>query len=229
MLAYMREMLRLQEQMQQDVAAINGLQTGNVRIGTFTSVSTQWLPGILKAFQDRYPGVEVTLCEGYYDEIEEWVCGGEVDVGFVSLPTAVACDCQPLKKDRMLLLVSSDHPLAEQEEVHVEQLAEEPFIMPTVGCDNEIRRILHAHKLEPRVKFELGDDHAIIAMVANGLGVSILPEMILFRLPASIRAIPLSGDHYRTIGLATASREQLSPAASRFFAQVQEWVSTAVD
>lgn len=229
MLAYMKEMLRCHEQMQQDAAAINGVQTGTVRIGTFTSVSTQWLPGILKSFQDRYPGVEIELYEGYYDEIEQWIASGEVDLGFVSLPTAVACDWHPLKRDRMLLIASADHPLATQETVDVAQLAEEPFIMPTVGCDNEIRRILQAHKLEPKIKYELGDDHAIIAMAASGLGISILPEMILFRLPPSIRAIPLQGDHYRTIGIAAASLDSLSPAAKRFFEQVQEWVSQSAD
>lgn len=228
-LAYMREMLRWHEQMQQEVAAINGVQTGTVRIGTFTSVSTQWLPGILKSFQDRFPGVEIRLSEGYYDEIEQWVLAGEVDLGFVSLPTMAACEGYPLKKDRMLLIVPSDHPLACQDTVAVEQLAEEPFIMPTVGCDNDIRRIFQAGKLEPKVKYELGDDHAIIAMVANGLGVSILPEMILFRLPANIRAIPLQGAHYRTIGIAAASLDALSPAAARFFAQVKEWVSALAD
>lgn len=76
LLPYMREMLRAQERMKQEVHAINGMEVGTVRIGTFTSVSTQWLPGILKRFQDQYPAIEVKLLEGYYDGIESWIQAG---------------------------------------------------------------------------------------------------------------------------------------------------------
>ncbi|CAM3254789.1 LysR family transcriptional regulator [Brevibacillus invocatus] len=221
---YMREILRVNEQMKQEVDAIKGIESGTVNLGTFTSVSTQWLPGILKQFQDAYPNIEIKLFEGYYDDIEEWVSAGKVDLGFVSMPTATSFDLLPLKKDRMLLLVPSDHPLAAREIVQVSELVEETFIMPTIGCDNDIQRILKEYKLQPKIKYELGDDHAIIAMVQNGLGISILPEMILFRLPANICVIPLEGAHYRTIGIGAPSMANLSPAAQRFLACVEDWV-----
>lgn len=224
LLKYMREMLRQNEQMLQEVAAINGVQAGTVRIGTFTSVSTQWLPGILKRFQDHHPAIEIKLSEGYYDEIEHWILSGAVDFGFVSLPTIEALDAIPLKKDRMHVIVSEEHPLYRQEKVHLEELADETFIMPKAGCDNDIQRIFRPHKLQPRIKYEVGDDHAIIAMVQNGLGISILPEMILFRLPAKIRTIPLEGDYYRSLGIAAPSLKNLSPAAKRFKEYVIAWV-----
>ncbi|MED1721834.1 LysR family transcriptional regulator [Brevibacillus parabrevis] len=224
LLPYMREMLRAQERMKQEVHAINGMEVGTVRIGTFTSVSTQWLPGILKRFQDQYPAIEVKLLEGYYDGIESWIQAGEVDMGFVSLPTTEELESIPLKKDQLYLLVTKEHPLYEEERVHVSRLAEETFIMPKAGCDNDIQRLLAMYKLQPRVKYEVGDDHAIIAMVQNGLGISILPEMILFRLPPNIRMIPLEGEHYRSLGVAATSFEKQSPAAKRFLQVVTEWV-----
>lgn len=222
--AYMREILRVNEQLMQEVAAIKGIESGTIKLGTFTSVSTQWLPGILKHFQGAYPNIEIKLFEGYYDEIEEWVAAGRVDLGFVSMPTETSIELFPLKKDRMLLLVPADHPLAARELVRVRELAEETFIMPTVGCDNDIQRILKAYDLVPNIKYELGDDHAIIAMVQSGLGITILPEMILFRLPPNIRVIPLEGAHYRTIGIGASSMAELTPAAQRFLTCVQDWV-----
>lgn len=224
LLPYMREMLRAQERMQQEVYAINGMEVGTVRIGTFTSVSTQWLPGILKRFQDLYPAIEVKLFEGYYDGIESWIQTGEVDMGFVSLPTTEDLESIPLKKDQLYLLVTDEHPLYQEERVHVSRLAEETFIMPKEGCDNDIQRLLAQYRLQPRVKYEVGDDHAIIAMVQNGLGISILPEMILFRLPPNIRMIPLAGEHYRSLGVAATSFSKQSPAAKRFLQVVTEWV-----
>ncbi|MGG1661536.1 LysR family transcriptional regulator [Brevibacillus sp. NRS-1366] len=224
LLPYMREMLRGHERMQQEIAAINGMEVGTVRIGTFTSVSTQWLPGILKRFQDNYPAIEIKLMEGYYDGIEHWIQTGEVDFGFVSLPTTGELESIPLKKDQLFLLVTDKHPLFQAERVHVSQLAEETFIMPKAGCDNDIQRVLAKHHLQPRVKYEVGDDHAIIAMVQNGLGISILPEMILFRLPENIRTIPLDGEYYRSLGVAATSFAKQSPAAKRFLQYVTEWV-----
>ncbi|UED77230.1 LysR family transcriptional regulator [Brevibacillus sp. DP1.3A] len=225
LLPYMRETLRCHERMKQEVFAINGLEVGTVRIGTFTSVSTKWLPGILKRFQDQYPAIEIKLMEGYYDGIESWIQTGEIDFGFVSLPTTEDLECIPLKKDQMYLLVTEEHPLYGEERVHVSQLAEETFIMPKTGCDNDIQRLLAQYQIEPRIKYEVGDDHAIIAMVQNGLGISILPEMILFRLPANIRMIPLEGEHYRSLGVAATSFSKQSPAAKRFLQFVTDWVN----
>ncbi|MFF0825705.1 LysR family transcriptional regulator [Brevibacillus sp. NPDC003359] len=225
LLPYMRETLRCHERMKQEVFAINGLEVGTVRIGTFTSVSTQWLPGILKRFQDQYPAIEIKLMEGYYDGIESWIQTGEIDFGFVSLPTTEDLECMPLKKDQMYLLVTDEHPLYGEERVHVNQLADETFIMPKTGCDNDIQRLLAQYQIVPRIKYEVGDDHAIIAMVQNGLGISILPEMILFRLPANIRMIPLEGEHYRSLGVAATSFAKQSPAAKRFLQFVTEWVN----
>ncbi|MED1785328.1 LysR substrate-binding domain-containing protein [Brevibacillus fortis] len=225
LLPYMRETLRSHERMKQEVFAINGLEVGTVRIGTFTSVSTQWLPGILKRFQDQYPAIEIKLMEGYYDGIESWIQTGEIDFGFVSLPTTEDLECMPLKKDQMYLLVTEEHPLYGEERVHVKQLADETFIMPKTGCDNDIQRLLAQYQIVPRIKYEVGDDHAIIAMVQNGLGISILPEMILFRLPANIRMIPLEGEHYRSLGVAATSFAKQSPAAKRFLQFVTEWVN----
>jgi len=224
LLPYMREMLRANERMKQEVASINGMEVGTVRIGTFTSVSTQWLPGILKRFQDNYPAIEIKLLEGYYDGIENWIQTGEVDFGFVSLPTTEELETIPLKKDQLYLLVTDDHPLYDRERVNVSQLAEETFVMPKAGCDNDIQRLLAKYHLQPRVKYEVGDDHAIISMVQNGLGISVLPEMILFRLPANIRMIPLEGEHYRSLGVAATSFAKQSPSAKRFLQHVTEWV-----
>lgn len=228
LLKYMREILKWNEQMMQEVSEINGIEVGTVRIGTFTSVSTQWLPGILKQFQDQYPEIEIKLHEGYYDDIEHWALTGAIDFGFVSVPTLEGLETITLHRDRMYVLLHEDHPLAGQETLSINDLQQEIFIMPKPGCDNDIQRIFKQYAFTPQVKYELGDDHAIIAMVQNGLGISILPEMILFRLPSNIRAIPLQGEHFRTLGMAVPSLEQMSPASRRFLTTVTEWIKEHV-
>ncbi|MET3292348.1 UNVERIFIED_CONTAM: DNA-binding transcriptional LysR family regulator [Brevibacillus sp. OAP136] len=224
-LRHVREILRWREQLAQEIATINGLESGTVRIGTFSSVSVQWLPEIMKQFQLNHPAIEIKLLEGDYEDIDHWISSGAVDFGFVSLPVAKAFDILPLRKDRMLCMVPAGHPLEQQTQVQIEQLAHEWFIMPTESCDNDVRRIFQKHKIVPRIRFELADDQAIISMVQNGLGVSILPEMVLFRIPDNVSILSLEGEPYRSIGIAAQNLETISPAAKTFIRSIQSWLA----
>ncbi len=223
-LKYIREILQWDELLKQEAAAINGIEAGTVRIGTFTSVSTLWLPGIIKQFQNLHPSIEIKLLEGNYDDIHQWISDGSADFGFVSLPTSSSFDIIPLKKDRMLCIVPKEHPLLERNRVCLREIVDEPFIMPKVGCDNDVRRIFKEHGVTPTIKFEIADDHAIIAMVQNGIGISVLPEMILFNQLDNICVLDLEGENYRSIAVATVSLANLSPAARRFINCIKTWL-----
>lgn len=225
LLGYIREILNWNEKLNQEIAHINGLEVGTVRIGTFSSVSIRWLPEILKRFNKYHPTIEIKLMEGDYENIEYWISSGSVDFGFMSLPTSKSFDVIPLKKDRMLCLLPDQHPLAEQERVSIQQLSEEEFIMPKKSCDNDVRRILKENHVTPQIKFELADDQAIISMVQNGMGISILPEMVLHRVPGNVRTLNLEGEHYRSIGIAATSFKTIPPATKKFMEFVKAWIN----
>ena len=91
LLPAVRGLLNSAEQLSQVTAAIRGLDSGLVRIGTFTSVAVHWLPGVLKEFQRDYPRVEFKLLNGDYNDVEQWVRDGSVDIGFVNLPSPLDC------------------------------------------------------------------------------------------------------------------------------------------
>lgn len=223
-LACVREILRWEERLQQQAAAINQLEVGTVRIGTFRTVSTQWLPSILKVFQAAHPSLEIKLYEGVYEDIDAWLADGSIDFGFVSLPTAKPMEHIPLKKDKMLCVLPEDHALAAQATISFADIAAQSFIMPKWGPGNDVWRTLQENKIVPAVKYEVAEDQAIIAMVENGLGISILPEMVLFRMNGNLLAKELERVHYRTIGIAVPDMEQLSPAAQMFITCTKEWL-----
>ena len=87
LLPYARNVCMEYEKLQMEVDELNGLQSGIIRIGTFSSVATHWLPNIIKEFQKAYPGIDYELLLGDYTEIEEWISEGRVDYGFLRLPT----------------------------------------------------------------------------------------------------------------------------------------------
>lgn len=85
MLPLARELLNSYRKVQEQAASLSGITTGLIRIGTFSSVATHWIPPIIRRFQADYPGVRYELLLGDYDEIEQWIFEGRVDCGFLAL------------------------------------------------------------------------------------------------------------------------------------------------
>lgn len=82
------------------VDALNGLQPGLIRIGTFSGVATHWLPKAIQEFQKDYPNIDYELLLGDYREIEQWILEGRVDCGFLCLPVRPELENLFLARDR---------------------------------------------------------------------------------------------------------------------------------
>lgn len=204
------------EKLQMQVDELNGLRSGMIRIGTFSSVATHWLPNIIKEFQKDYPGIDYELLLGDYTEIEEWIAEGRVDCGFLRLPTVPDFETIFLDQDDLRVILPENHPLAGCDVFPVAALCNEPFMLLEKGAKAEVSEIFENCNLKPRVHFTTWDDYAIMSMVESGLGISILPELILKRIPYHIVAKKLSVPACRNIGLALRDSKTASLAVKRF-------------
>lgn len=222
MLLAIRKVLQENEKVHQEAASLLGLAKGTIKIGIFKSVSTKWLPEIIRLMEKNYPEIQIQLKEGDYLEIEQWLLSGEIDCGFINITHSSQFHIISLKKDRLLCVVSNQSALYHQKTVSFEDLEKEPFIMPTYGGYHDIKQLFEEHGIQPDIRFELMDESAILSMVTHHLGISILPEMLLDSIPQELRAIPFQVDSYRSIGLAT--RYHLSPAAKKFAETTQAWL-----
>lgn len=216
LLPHVQNVCREYEKLQMQVDELNGLQSGLIRIGTFSSVATHWLPNIIKEFQKDYPDIDYELLLGDYTEIEEWILEGRVDCGFLRLPTHSELDTIFLEQDKLLAILPEDHPFAGCDKFPVEALCEEPFMLLEKGEKAEISEIFERHNLKPHVRFTTWDDYAVMSMVESGLGISILPQLILKRVPYHIVAKELDVPAYRNIGLAVRNKKTVSLAVKRF-------------
>lgn len=216
LLARAQKLCEEYRKLQMEVDDLHGVQSGLIRIGTFSSVATHWLPNIIKAFQKDHPNIDYELLLGDYAEIEEWIAEGRVDCGFVRLPARPAFETIPLARDDLLAVLPEGHPLAESERVPASALCSEPFILLERGARTDVTEIFEREGLSPRVRFTTWDDYAIMSMVESGLGISILPELILRRIPYRIVAKKLAVPAYREIGLALRERESASLAVKKF-------------
>lgn len=204
------------EKLQMQVDEINGLQSGLIRIGTFSSVATHWLPNIIKEFQKDYPNIDYELLLGDYTEIEEWVLDGRVDLGFLRLPAHPDLDTVFLEQDKLLAVLPENHPLAGCDSFPVQALCGEPFMLLEKGAKAEISEIFEKCNLKPLIHFTTWDDYAIMSMVESGLGISILPQLILKRVPYHIVAKELDVPVYRNIGIAVRNKKSVSLAVEKF-------------
>ncbi|UFU00134.1 LysR family transcriptional regulator [Radiobacillus kanasensis] len=195
---------------------LHDMQSGMIRIGTFSSVASHWLPNIIRMFKKDYPKIDFELLLGDYTEIESWILNGRVDFGFVRLPSKTELETMFLEKDRLLVVIPQNHPLADCEKFPINDLLNSPFMLLEKGAKAEISEIFEMHHISPQVNFTTWDDYAIMSMVENGLGISILPELILQRIPHKIVAKELEVPAFRNIGIATREQKSLSLASKRF-------------
>lgn len=220
----MRGILNGLSQLNQIVSAIRGLDTGVIRVGSFTSVAVHWLPGIIKAFQKDHPKIEFKLLNGDYHDVERWLTDGSADVGFVPLPSRAECRTIPLREDRLLAILPKDHPRAKLDKYPLSEIGDEDFISLLKESDHDARRAMELAGVTPRIKFTTKDDYAIIAMVENGLGMSIVPELLLQGHTDNLRAMELFPGAKRTIALAVPEAAGMSPAVQAFVDYAVRWV-----
>lgn len=226
LLPYIQSVCNAAKELEEQVAELHGMTRGTLRVGTFTSVSIHWLPAIMKTFLDRYPGIHFELVSSWeFAEVEDLIRRGQVDCGFLRLPAGEGLDTVALRQDRLLAVLPPDHPLANAECYPMERFLKDPYIRILEERDVEISRIFQEEGIRPNLQYNVNDDFAILSMVEQGLGVSIMPELVLRNANRRFSAIPLEHPRFREIGLATRSGKVPSPLTAHFLACVQEVVA----
>lgn len=203
-------------ELQVQVDELNGLQSGLLRIGTFSSVATHWLPNMIREFQKSYPNIDYELLLGDYTEIERWILEGRVDCGFLRLPVHPELETIFLDEDKLMVVMPENHPLTDYEQVPVHALGDYPFMLLEKGARAEVSELLDQWNVLPNIQFTTWDDYAILSMVESGLGISILPQLILRRIPYHVIIKELEVPAYRKICLAMKENKTASLAVSRF-------------
>ena len=205
---------------------INGLESGELRIGTFSSMSQHLLPGLMSDFSRIYPKINFVLSQGDNTSLPEWIKSGLIDFGFVYPAASSGLVNKPVAKEEFLAVLPEGHPLADMDTVPLELMAKEPLIIVEEGGINTVLSAFSAAGLTPRVNFRIHDDYTILSMVEKGIGVSILPSMLLDRAPYKIKTVPTDIPVKRTIGIAYQDYEMLPIAAKKFIKFIFDNISS---
>jgi LysR family transcriptional regulator, low CO2-responsive transcriptional regulator len=163
------------------IADIKGLKQGNLRVAVVTTAKYV-VPRILGPFCNRYPGIEISLSVANHQFMLDSMVANQHDLYILSQPPKeVDVVVQPFLENPLVVLASRNHPLAQEKNISLQRLAQEPFIMrePGSGTRKEVQQMFDTENLRPMVKLDLGSNEAIKQAVAGGLGVSVLSKHTL--------------------------------------------------
>lgn len=206
---------------------IRGLSVGSVTICSYPSIATYLLPEVIRRFREDYPHIEIKLMEGIQQEIREWIGNGTADIGFQVCEDPSEYEWVPLREDRMVAVIPDDHPLAKAKSYPISRCAEEDFIMPALGNDEDVVGLLARHRIEPKIRFTTMENPVMLGMIKSGLGMSIMNELCTEVWKDRLNILPLDPPSFVTFGIVSAKGRHLSPAAMKFREYAIRMLTTA--
>jgi LysR family transcriptional activator of glutamate synthase operon len=229
-LPHARAVLRRLDEARLEVQELSGLRKGTLSVGAPPSVGTHLLPRALAVFSGRHPGIALAFREAGSRTLLTLLEEGELDLAVVIQPIRhPALETLPLLDEELLLAVPRKHCLASGAgRVPLAELRNEPFVMLREGAYDLRDQTLAACRragFEPYVALDGGEMDSMLRFVAAGIGLAVLPEMVLAELdsrdgPVALRRLlpRLS----RSLVLARRRDRYFSAAAREFFSVLED-------
>jgi DNA-binding transcriptional LysR family regulator len=224
-LPHARAVLQRLEEARLEVQELSGMRKGTLGVGATPSVGTHLLPRAMAAFSRLHPGITLSFREAGSRTLVSLLEDGELDLAVVTQPIRhPALETLPLLEEDLLLAVPRQHPLAMSKgRVRLEQLSEEPFVLLREGAYDLRDQTLAACRragFEPLIALDGGEMDSALRFVAEGIGVAILPAMVLSEVnrtddaPVTVRS--LQPRLTRSLVIARRRDRYLSAAAREF-------------
>ena len=209
--------------LEREISLINSHKEDSVRVAAYESIARHWLPEVIQQFRREHPDVTVDIQMGSVDEVYRWVLEDRVDMCFASRQDYNTLDWTPLRDDELLAILPPDYPDGDNA-FPIEFFNGQEFLMPSMGFDKDILRVLNEHGVAPLIRTTQVSDSAVISMVEHGLGVSVLSRLVLRGRQNSVRALPLLPQAFRKLGIAARPRKELRPIVRKFITQSRDMI-----
>ncbi|MGW0607949.1 LysR family transcriptional regulator [Streptomyces sp. NPDC002644] len=213
-----RRILADAETARQEVQEVAQLRRGRVRLGATPSLCTGLLPDVLRAFHDRYPGVQLVIEEGGSHDLVRELARGALDLALVVLPLRTpspALTTVELLREELVVVSSPETPApghgrGRTRRVRIADLEGERLVMFRHGYDLRELTVAacRAEGFEPEFAVEGGEMDAVLGFVRAGLGVAVVPRMVAAR--AGLRVTPLAAPGLSR-AVALAHRSDVAP------------------
>jgi DNA-binding transcriptional LysR family regulator len=217
------------EAIRREAAEVTGEGSAPVRIAAFPSVFATILPPLLRRFRVLHPEIDLVVLETDDREVEAWLETGVVDLGVVLNP-------QPgsrailIGQDAWVGVLPAAHRLGRRAVLSLAELVAEPFVLATGGCHAHAGALAQMAGLSlTDVRIEVRDWTSAIALVREGVGLSIVPESTLPEKRKGLRVARIDPPLCRRFGLMPTAARMSSRAVNLFLDVVQQWNSGKMD
>jgi len=223
---YAQRMLSLRDESLRAVADHGTDPRGVLALGANEATCLYVLPNVFAEYLRLYPSVQVSIYRNFSHKILERLDSGAIDVGIVTLPVKMPMlKVRTVFRDRLVLMVSADNPLAQHDKVPISMVVEQPVILPRTGFTRRIMdKLFRPYRDKLHVRMELPSIGMIKSFVAAGLGVSLISESFARDEVQSgkVKLIALKDNELtRELGLAYRRNRSLPRAAEVFIELLQ--------
>lgn len=223
LLPYVNAVLNSDESLQQVVNEMNGLKTGRVKIGVFSSVCTNWLPDILRSFQEKYARINIEVFQGTYDDVYYWIKNGVVDLGFLSVSSAKDIPIEPLFEDPLVCVLPKGSKDEKQPKfVDIEEMRKHQFVTQRDCTDADIQNFLKENHLRIQSSYHVVDDLSTVKLVEKGFGICLMPKLVMSDIPYEVDVYPIKPSASRIIGIAAMNPDFMAPAVRTMYNHIIE-------
>lgn len=209
-----------------DVAGLASLERGRLSVGATPSLSTVLLPRILASFHAAHPGVSLSVVEAGSRDLVDRLASGDLDLALVilPLPREELFETMPLLREELVLAVPRGHPLAARKTVRVGELRGVPLVMFRDGYDLRSATIAACEQagFHPTFAIEGAEMDGVLRMAAAGIGVAVVPSMVVEKKGPLIAVGLVQPTPSRSIGVAFRRDRHRSRAADAFVARLRE-------
>ena len=218
LLPYVNAVLNSDESLHQVIADMNGLKTGSVKVGVFSSVCTNWLPQILHSFGEMYEDIRIDVYQGTYADVVYWLKNGVVDLGFLSLSSAGDIPIEPLYRDPLVCVLPKGKKDARTPDyVDIEEMKQHQFVTQRESTDADIQNFLKENHLRIQSHYHVVDDLSTVKLVEQGFGICLMPELVMHDIPYQVDVYPTMPQAARVIGLAAMNPGFMAPAVRTLY------------
>ena len=223
LLPYINAVLNSDESLKQVIDEMNGLKTGKVKIGVFSSVCTSWLPEILISFREKYEGITIEVFQGTYDDVAYWIKNAVVDLGLLSVSSAKDIPIQPLYRDPLMCVMPKGIKDASNPDfVDIEEMRVHTFVTQRDCTDADIQNFLKKNHLRIQSNYHVVDDLSTIRLVEKGFGICLMPKLVMQDIPYEVDVYPIQPEACRIIGIAAMNPDFMAPAVRTMYKHIME-------
>lgn len=222
----------------EELSELQGLKAGRVRLIGFPSASPTIVPRMLADLAEQHPGISVTYVEAEPPAAVEAVRENRADIALTFSypgdqadphgPSAHGLAVRTVGGDDLLAILSEDHPAAQSGSIDLADFATEDWIAGCPRCRGHLLEVCNRAGFEPRIAFETDNVVAVEGLVAQGIGVAILPRMAVDAFPhlPGVVSLPLPAADRRTIHVVTAHRAESVPSVRAVLAAIERATPT---